>query len=114
MLTLEKLAAFGADTKSGLQRCVNSEAMYLRFVGMVTEDRNFEELAQAIAENDQERAFRAAHALKGVLSNLSLTPILDPVSEMTELLRAGTKTDYGPLLAEVLDRREALRALSAS
>ena len=42
---------------------------------------------------DKAAAFEMAHALKGVLGNLALTPIYKPLSEMTELLRAGKDPD---------------------
>lgn len=111
MLTIESLQALGADTAEGLARCMNMEAFYLRLVKMIPDDPNFDRLAAALAANDLDGAFEAAHALKGVLANLSLTQILTPVSEMTELLRARTETDYGALLAQALAQRDALRAL---
>ena len=104
MLTVEALRAYGADVQDGLDRCMNNEAFYLRLVRMETEDKNFEKLRVALAARDLSAAFSAAHALKGVLANLALDPLLEPVSEMTELLRARTDTDYGPLWERV-DRK---------
>ena len=58
-------------------------------------------------------AFEAAHALKGVLGNLALTPIYDPVSEMTELLRArNTTADYAGYIRKMWDARNRLEALT--
>jgi len=113
MLTIDALQAFGANVTDGMTRCLGREDFYLRLVRMIPSDRNFERLADAIGTNDLAAAFEAAHALKGVLANLSLTPILTPTAEMTELLRARTETDYAPLLDEVLRRRDELRALCA-
>ena len=62
-------------------------------------------------KKNYKEAFEAAHSLKGVLGNLSLTPLYDKVCKMTELLRAEEKTDYAPLLAEINGLREELRAL---
>ncbi len=112
MLTMEKLNNFGADTKSGLARCVNNEAFYIRLVGMALNDGNFAKLEEAVGNGDLQGGFQAAHALKGVLSNLSLTPIQNPVAEITEHLRAETKMDYQPLLEEISARRAELLALS--
>ena len=53
----------------------------------------------------------AAHALKGVLGNLSLTPLYEKVCEITELLRARTETDYAPLLSEIEQRRGQLERM---
>ena len=50
--------------------------------------------------------------VKGVYSNLSLTPLVDPIVKMTELLRAGTQTDHSPLMGEAKGAFERLKALS--
>ena len=111
MLTVEKLNVFGANTAEGIARCVNNEAFYLRMVDKAMSDANYGKLETAIHAGDKDAAFEAAHALKGVLGNLSLTPILDPVVEITELLRSRTETDYSPLLAEAKVQFEALCSL---
>ena len=94
MLTVEALKEYGADTGEGLKRCMNNEAFYLRLVKMLDQDTHLDQLGKALEEKDLDEAFENAHALKGVLANLSLTPVLKPVSEMTELLRTRTDTDY--------------------
>lgn len=111
MLTVEALKALGANTGEGLQRCMNNETFYLRMVGMGLADGGFERLKNAIAAGDLNDAFEAAHSLKGIMANLSLTPIEKPVSEITELLRARTKTDYTPLLTAILEEKERFAAL---
>ncbi len=111
MLTIEKLRQFGADTGDGLERCMNNEAFYLRLVNMALEDGNYRKLTDALASGDYKAAFHAAHTLKGVLANLSLTPLYGPVSEITELLRGGGEADCAALLDELLSRREALLRL---
>lgn len=112
MLTVDSLKAFGADTSDGLKRCMDNQAFYLKLVEKALEDKNFEVLEQSIAAKDLEKAFEAAHSLKGVLGNLALTPIYTPVLEITELLRAKTDTDYSSLLQAILDKRAELIALS--
>ena len=111
MLTIDNLRAWGADTKEGLGRCMNNEAFYLRLVDKVVQEPSVDKLKEAVEEHDQAGAFEAAHALKGVTANLALTPIQKPVSEMSDLLKAGTDTDYSGMLSEVLAARESLLAL---
>ncbi len=111
MFTLETLREFGADTAKGMERCMNNEAFYLRLVRMAAEEPGFEKLRAAVEGGDLASAFEAAHALKGVLGNLSLTPLYELTSEMTELLRAGADADYGARLEEILRRRAQLRSL---
>ncbi len=100
MLTIDKMNEFGANTAEGLTRCLNNESFYLRMVSLAVSDKGFEQLKEALEAGDLAEGFERAHALKGVLANVALTNLLEPVSEMTELLRHRTQTDY----TEYLDR----------
>ena len=112
-MTIEQLTAYGANTKEGLQRCMNNESFYLRMVKMIPGDGNFQKLFDAIDAGDLTAAFEAAHAIKGSTGNLSLTPIYAPVCELTELLRAGTEMDYAPLIEPIRKGHEALKEICA-
>ena len=111
MLTIEGLRSFGADTKTGLNRCRNNEEKYILYISKALRDDNFDRLASAVAADDRKAAFEAAHALKGVTGNLSLTPLFDIVSAMTELLRAEQEADFSTLLGQLLRKRDELIAL---
>ena len=79
---------------------------------MAAKDPNFEKLEIALAMEEPDDAFEAAHALKGVLGNLALTPLFEPANEMCELLRGRTEMDYDPLLEQLMqdvyrDRKDA-------
>lgn len=102
MLTLDSLRAFGANVDEGMGRCFNNESFYLRLVGMGLADPNFDKLAGAMEAGDATAAFEAAHGLKGSIGNLALTPIYNPISEMTEALRGKTAMpDVGDAYARV-------------
>ena len=111
MLTLEALRSYGADVEEGLHRCMNMEAFYLKLFDSLKGDTRVEELKAAIAAKDLDRAFETAHALKGIYGNLSLTPLFQPIQELTELLRARKDTDYSALLAAITAQKEKLDAL---
>ena len=81
-MTIDALNAYGADTSQGLQRCMNNESFYLRMVDMALRDKNFDALKAAIDSGDAHAGFEAAHALKGSIGNVALTPIFAPVSEI--------------------------------
>ena len=112
MLTIDKLRGYGADVDKGLALCMNNEDFYLRMVSMVQEEASFGELEKAIKNNDLESAFKAAHALKGVTGNLSLTPLYEKVVEITELLRTNTQMDYSDLLEGILNEKKILKDLA--
>ncbi|MDO5476388.1 MAG: Hpt domain-containing protein [Eubacteriales bacterium] len=113
MLTIQELADYGANVEEGLRRCMNNESFYLRLVGIAAADEGFDRLAAQIEAGALEEAFDSAHALKGVLGNLFLTPLYEPVSEVTELLRAKKEADYAPLVSQILERRDRLKELLA-
>lgn len=111
MLTIDKLREYGADVDEGLARCMNMEDFYIGLVENALADNRLPLLEQQIGDSELDKAFETAHALKGMYANLSLTPLIKPVSEMTELLRSRTNTDYSPLLAEAKEQFEALCSL---
>lgn len=112
MLTIDGLKAFGADTQNGLERCMNNEAFYLKLVTKCASDTSCEKLKEAISAGDLNAAFETAHSMKGVYGNLALTPLYESVSEITELLRAGTQTDYAPYVAKITEKFEELKKMS--
>ncbi|MBQ9448412.1 MAG: hypothetical protein IJU60_00890 [Acholeplasmatales bacterium] len=111
MLSVEKLNEFGADTISGIKRCANNEELYLRLVKMVPSNKGFSDLYEAIKNNSLDEAFLAAHGLKGILANLSLDPILNPIKEITELLRNKENIDYSKYLLIIEEKRKLLEEM---
>lgn len=94
MLTIENLRKYGANVDEGLQRCINNEQLYLTLVNRFLDQNTFPDLKAAIQDHDLEKAFHIAHSLKGVIGNLSLSPLYDVICQMTELLRNRTEMDY--------------------
>ena len=111
MLSIDALKALGANTEEGLTRCMGKEDFYFKLIQMGLADPNYGRLEQTLGEKDLEGAFEAAHALKGVAGNLSLTPLYEAISEITERLRAREDADYPALLKEVQIQRDAFAAL---
>lgn len=111
MLTVEALRSAGADVDSGISRCMGNEDFYIRLVNMALADDGYSALREAVEAHDLEKGFECAHALKGMLGNVSLTNVLDPVLEMTEALRAREDRDYSALLDKMDEEIEKLRAL---
>lgn len=113
MITVEKLNAFGANTADGLARCFGNESLYLKLVATIPGETTFDKLKETLAEKNLKAAFEAAHALKGVLGNLSITPIYTPIVEITELLRNETDMDYTSLLGTIFVKKDELGRLCA-
>lgn len=66
---------------------IPSASLISKFIGRFLEDGSFEALCSGMQAGNREEAFRAAHTLKGVCANLSLTRLLDAASRVTEILR---------------------------
>ncbi len=112
MLTLQGLRDFGADVDTGLTRCMNSEAFYLKMVRKMIDTTSLSELKDALVARDLAKAFELCHGMKGVAGNLSLTPVYLTVNEMTELLRSRTDTDYGPYMERLETALKQLKQLA--
>ena len=73
----------GSDYDGVLKR-LGSEALVKRFAVKFLNDPSFQELTDGLAAQDGEKAFRAAHTLKGVCLNLGFTELYkvsaEPVS----------------------------------
>ena len=111
MITIDSLKTYGANVEEGLARCLNKEDFYIKMVNLGLKDERFDKLDEILAAKDLESAFEACHALKGVVGNLALTPLYEPINKMTELLRARTAMDYTELAAEVKAQRDKLLAM---
>ena len=111
MITIEALKELGCDTDDALTRCLNNEAFYLKLVNMSLEDEKFVLLRKAVEEKRLKEGFEYAHALKGMLANISLIIVLEPVLEITEGLRHEEDRDYSALLDKMDSELERVKAL---
>ena len=110
MIAKNVLIGFGANPDEGIERCMGDESFYLKMVCRAIERGPFEKLLDVITGNNLDEAFERAHALKGVLGNLSLTPLFDLSSELTELLR-NKLGGYEAPAKKLIEKRDELAAL---
>lgn len=85
----------GGDYEEVINRLggARGEALLLRLMGMLPNDKSMEELQRALETKDYELAFRAAHTYKGIVMNLGLGPLVDIAKELTEYLREGKENE---------------------
>ena len=77
----------GVDFQGGVRRTGGSRVLYLRFLKRFPEDDSFARLPAFLEAGDVQGAFHAAHTLKGLAAQLSITALAGPASELCELLR---------------------------
>jgi HPt (histidine-containing phosphotransfer) domain-containing protein len=83
----EKLVAAGIDYDGGVERLMGNAEMYENFLQMFVKDDSFAELEKAMEEKDYDKAFAAAHTLKGVAGNLSMTKLYNDLVVFVDYLR---------------------------
>ena len=66
-----------------------SDSRIRRFALLFLRDNSMNDLRAAMQERESEKAFQAAHTLKGICLNLGFTGLYAPVNRITEMLRAG-------------------------
>ena len=113
MLTVEILRKFGADVDLGIKRCAGNKDFYIDMVSTILKDQRLYALAGKISEKNVAEAFEIAHALKGVYGNLSLTPIFEPVRDVTEILRDGKLDGAKELVDEAVRQFELINVQAA-
>lgn len=85
----KQLEAAGIDIESALERMMGSVALLERLLGKFLDDPQYPALRAALEAGDMERAVSAAHTLKGVCGNLSMTGLYGLFTRQVDALRAG-------------------------
>lgn len=76
----------GADYEGVMSR-LGKEERVQRFLIKFLDDQSYALLCSSLKERNMEEAFRAAHSLKGVSLNLSLTNLYVPASRLSDRLK---------------------------
>lgn len=108
-----KLSKAGINATEGIARFNGDKDIYERVLNAFQRDKNYALLVEAIQKKDMKAAFSAAHSLKGVSGNLSLTRLYNDIQPLVEVLRAGSFENAEALLQPVIrDYEEIMKALS--
>lgn len=97
----DRLTAAGIQIEEALERFMDSEAMFERFLGKFLEDETYRQLKEALEKGDIETSIMKSHTLKGVTGNLSMKPLYQLTSRQVELLRAGQLEEARELMADI-------------
>lgn len=100
MTTRECYDKMGGNFDDVMQR-LGSENFIRRFAVRFLDDTSFQMIKDGIASGDAELAFRGAHTLKGVCSNLGFTKLYEVSSDLTEILRNRELSGYEAAWNEV-------------
>ena len=110
MTLRECYAALGGDYDDAMGR-LRSEKLVNKFVLRFLDDKSYDLLCASMEAKDYEEAFRAAHTIKGICSNLAFTALGKSSSELCEALRHGYTPGADALAEQV---KEAHRQTAAA
>ena len=86
------------NMKEGLGRVRDNKKLFRRMLGLFLESGEFASLEEYLVQADYEKAADAAHAIKGMTGNLSLTELFRISAKMMDELRQGVASEE--LIAE--------------
>ncbi|MCH5202582.1 MAG: Hpt domain-containing protein [Oscillospiraceae bacterium] len=86
-MTLEEFYLECGGDYQKMIKTLKIDMLIKKFVLKFLNDTSFSLLSEAIAKDDTEAAFTAAHTLKGVCGNLAFTRLYNSACEITEHLR---------------------------
>lgn len=97
----DRLTAVGIQIEEALERFMDSEAMFQRFLEKFLKDETYSQLKEALKKGDIETSMIKSHTLKGVTGNLSMKRLYQLTSRQVELLRAGQLEEARELMADI-------------
>ncbi|MDD3194045.1 MAG: Hpt domain-containing protein [Oscillospiraceae bacterium] len=110
-MNMFKLSKAGINVNEGLKRFSGNAQLYERFLDKFPLDPNYAAMGESVKAKDARAAFAAAHALKGVAGNLSMTRLYTDLVPLVEVFRKGS-LDTGGLWEPVShDYEEIIQAL---
>lgn len=110
MSLLNDLKELNVNIDEGLERFMNNTALYERMLGKLVPTVKDLEVMSYFESGDLDTALANAHTLKGVMGNLSITPLYNAYTEIVALIREGNPEKAKDKLAEILPEQEKIMA----
>lgn len=103
-----QLETAGMDVDAALARLMGNEMLLERVLQVFAGDTNMAALEAASHAGDARAGLEAAHALKGVCGNLSMTTLFDLCSRQCDLFRAGDSDAAFALVPQIAEAHRAM------
>lgn len=107
---ITELNKLGVNTEEALARFMNNSALYVKMLGKFPAAVKDADVSAHFDAKDYDGAVSAAHTLKGVTGNLSLTPLFTAYTDIVALLRAGEPDKAEAILNDILPEQEKIIA----
>ncbi|MGN1111208.1 MAG: Hpt domain-containing protein [Oscillospiraceae bacterium] len=105
---LEELKGLNVNTEEALVRFMNNASLYERMLLKLPKNIEALEVLSHIDSGDYNTAVTNAHTIKGVVGNLSLTPLYTAYTEIVNLLRADKPQEARQILVDALPVQEEI------
>lgn len=106
MSMLDELKELDVNVDEALHRFMNKTALYEKMLMKLPGMMQGEKLMETIDAGDINGAIEIAHTLKGVLGNLSITPLFEAYTKIVALLREDKPDEAKEILADSIPIEE--------
>ena len=107
---LTELKNFGVDIDDAMNRFMNNEGLYKKMLLKLPPNIEKLPVLSLIETGDNEGALANAHTLKGIMGNLSITPLYEGYTKIVDLFRAGKPQEAQSVLESILPVQEDIVA----
>lgn len=105
---MEELKELNVNTEEALVRFMNNASLYERMLLKLPKNIEDLDVLSYIDSGDYNAAVTNAHTIKGVVGNLSLTPLYTAYTEIVNLLRAEKPQEARQILVDTLPIQEEI------
>ncbi len=100
MELIEELEGMGVNADEALKRFLNNRALYEKMLKKLPDSMKGKQVMEAIDAGNIETAIETAHTMKGVLGNLSVTPLYEAYTKIVALLRENNQEEAKRILKD--------------
>jgi HPt (histidine-containing phosphotransfer) domain-containing protein len=108
MNLINDLQSLGVNTDEALKRFMNNASLYERMLGKLPKNVRELEVMPHLTTHDYDKALQNAHTLKGVMGNLSVTPLYIGYADVVTSLRANNPQQAIDTLNSILPIQDTI------
>ncbi len=112
MTVAQMYTAMGSDYNALLER-LGSERLIKKLLVKYPEDKNFDILAEGMAEKDYEKAFTGVHTVKGLSSNMGFDKLFEVSAKLSDSLKHHQYEGVEEMYEDVKKAQEEVLSLIA-
>ena len=108
MSLMDELKDLGVNVDEALKRFMNNSSLYERMILKLTSAVKELEVMPYLESGNYEKALENSHTLKGIMGNMSVTPLYNAYKDILILLRDNKTEEAKDILEKVLPIQEKI------